>query len=106
MRTTGPRALPQDPRAVSQALAAAEAGKVPPGEGGKFGPRVATKRHSGGEIYIFADGHVHWMMFRQTLHPQTGGTEGSMRIQPPLLLQYRLRGSAATPSSLLPLNLY
>jgi prepilin-type N-terminal cleavage/methylation domain-containing protein len=71
---------------VSTALAAAEAGKVPPGEGAKFGPRVATHRHVGGENYIFADGHAHWMMFRQTLNPTTGGTDGSMWIQPLLHL--------------------
>jgi prepilin-type processing-associated H-X9-DG protein len=71
---------------VSSALQAAEAGKVPPGEGSKFGPRVATLRHTGGENYIFADGHAHWMMFRQTLGP-SGGTDGSMWVQP-LLHQY------------------
>ena len=41
----------------------------------------------GGENYIFADGHAHWMMFRRTLNPTTGGTEGSMWMQP-LLHQY------------------
>ena len=34
-----------------------------------------------GENYIFADGHAHWMQFRRTLNPQTGGTEGSMWMQ-------------------------
>ena len=66
---------------VMKALEAAEAGKAPSGEGAKFGPRVATRRHSGGENYIFADGHAHWMQFRQTLNPTTGGTEGSMWMQ-------------------------
>src|SRR5262249_24351574 len=41
---------------VIKALEAAEAGKAPSGEGAKFGPRVATRRHTGGENYIFADG--------------------------------------------------
>jgi prepilin-type N-terminal cleavage/methylation domain-containing protein/prepilin-type processing-associated H-X9-DG protein len=72
---------------VMSALTAAEAGKAPSGEGQKFGPRVATLRHNGGENYIFADGHAHWMTFRRTLNPTTGGTEGSMWIQP-LLHQY------------------
>jgi len=66
---------------VTAALDAAEAGKAPPGQGEKFGPRVSTRRHTGGENYIFADGHAHHMMFRQTLNPQTGGTEGSMWMQ-------------------------
>jgi prepilin-type N-terminal cleavage/methylation domain-containing protein/prepilin-type processing-associated H-X9-DG protein len=66
---------------VLKALEAAEAGKAPPGEGAKFAPRVATGRHTGGENYIFADGHAHWMPFRRTLNPQTGGTEGSMWMQ-------------------------
>src|SRR5438874_1451016 len=34
---------------VTAALDAAEAGKAPPGQGGKFGPRVGTLRHNGGE---------------------------------------------------------
>jgi prepilin-type processing-associated H-X9-DG protein len=72
---------------VMKALEAAEAGKVPTGEGAKFAPRVATRRHNGGENYIFTDGHAHWMMFRKTLNPQTGGTEGSMWMQH-LLQQY------------------
>jgi prepilin-type processing-associated H-X9-DG protein len=67
---------------VMSAVEAAEAGKTPPGEGAKFGPRVATRRHTGGENYIFADGHAHWMLFRRTLNPATGGTEGSMWMQP------------------------
>jgi len=66
---------------VMTALDAAEAGKAPPGQGEKFGPRVGTLRHNGGENYIFADGHAHHMRFRQTLNPQTGGTEGSMWMQ-------------------------
>ena len=66
---------------VMTALEAAEAGKAPPGQGEKFGPRVGTLRHNGGENYIFADGHAHHMRFRQTLNPQTGGTEGSMWMQ-------------------------
>src|SRR5437867_1409361 len=66
---------------VMKALEAAEAGKAPPGQGEKFGPRVGTLRHNGGENYIFADGHAHHMRFRQTLNPQTGGTEGSMWMQ-------------------------
>ena len=66
---------------VMTALEAAEAGKAPPGQGEKFGPRVGTLRHNGGENYIFADGHARHMRFRQTLNPQTGGTEGSMWMQ-------------------------
>jgi prepilin-type N-terminal cleavage/methylation domain-containing protein/prepilin-type processing-associated H-X9-DG protein len=66
---------------VTKALDAAEAGKAPPGQGEKFGPRVGTLRHNGGENYIFADGHAHHMRFRQTLNPATGGTEGSMWMQ-------------------------
>src|SRR5260370_3752397 len=43
---------------VASALDAAEAGKSPgTGQGYKFGPRVGTRRHNGGENYIFADGH-------------------------------------------------
>jgi prepilin-type N-terminal cleavage/methylation domain-containing protein/prepilin-type processing-associated H-X9-DG protein len=72
---------------VASALAAAEAGKAPSGEGSKFGPRVATHRHTGGENYIFADGHARWMTFQQTLNPTTGGTDGSMWVQT-LLHQY------------------
>jgi prepilin-type N-terminal cleavage/methylation domain-containing protein/prepilin-type processing-associated H-X9-DG protein len=72
---------------VMSALEAAEAGKAPRGEGWKFAPRVGTRRHNGGENYIFADGHAHWMQFRRTLNPQTGGTEGSMWMQH-LLSQY------------------
>src|SRR5207249_1184017 len=34
---------------VTTALDAAEAGKAPPGQGEKFGPRVGTRRHTGGE---------------------------------------------------------
>src|SRR5438552_8282782 len=51
---------------VLNALDAAEAGNAPPGQGEKFGPRVGTRRHNGGENYIFADGHARWMRFRQT----------------------------------------
>jgi prepilin-type N-terminal cleavage/methylation domain-containing protein/prepilin-type processing-associated H-X9-DG protein len=67
---------------VAKDLDAAEAGKAPTGQGAKFGPRVGTRRHNGGENYIFADGHARWMMFRRTLNPTTGGTEGSMWMQP------------------------
>jgi prepilin-type N-terminal cleavage/methylation domain-containing protein/prepilin-type processing-associated H-X9-DG protein len=66
---------------VAKDLAAAEAGNAPTGQGAKFGPRVGTLRHNGGENYIFADGHARHMLFRQTLNPQTGGTEGSMWMQ-------------------------
>ena len=67
---------------VIKALDLAEAGKdASAGQGGKFGPRVGTLRHNGGENYIFADGHARHMRFRQTLNPQTGGTEGSMWMQ-------------------------
>ena len=67
---------------VIAALDLAEAGKTADaGQGGKFGPRVGTLRHNGGENYIFADGHARHMRFRQTLNPQTGGTEGSMWMQ-------------------------
>jgi prepilin-type processing-associated H-X9-DG protein len=66
---------------VMKDLVAAEAGKAPTGEGQKFGPRVGTKRHNGGENYIFADGHARQMIFQQTLNPTTGGTEGSMWMQ-------------------------
>jgi prepilin-type N-terminal cleavage/methylation domain-containing protein/prepilin-type processing-associated H-X9-DG protein len=66
---------------VMKDLVAAEAGKAPTGEGQKFGPRVGTKRHNGGENYIFADGHARHMIFQQTLNPTTGGTEGSMWMQ-------------------------
>jgi prepilin-type N-terminal cleavage/methylation domain-containing protein/prepilin-type processing-associated H-X9-DG protein len=72
---------------VNSALEAAEAGKVPRGEGAKFAPRIGTRRHTGGENYIFADGHARWMMFRKTLNPETGGTEGSKWMQH-LLSQY------------------
>jgi prepilin-type N-terminal cleavage/methylation domain-containing protein/prepilin-type processing-associated H-X9-DG protein len=65
---------------VLSALDQCEAGKTPTGEGSKFAPRVATRRHTGGENYIFADGHAKWMRFRQTLNPE-GGTEGSMWVQ-------------------------
>jgi prepilin-type processing-associated H-X9-DG protein len=65
---------------VRSALEQCENGKAPTGEGAKFGPRVATRRHSGGENYIFADGHVRWMHFQQTLNAE-GGTEGSMWVQ-------------------------
>jgi prepilin-type processing-associated H-X9-DG protein len=65
---------------VLSALEQCEQGKAPTGEGAKFGPRVATGRHTGGENYIFADGHARWMRFRQTLGPD-GGTEGSMWVQ-------------------------
>ena len=67
---------------VMKDLLAAEAGNAATGQGQKFGPRVGTLRHNGGENYIFADGHAHHMRFRQTLNPQTGGTEGSMWMQP------------------------
>jgi prepilin-type N-terminal cleavage/methylation domain-containing protein/prepilin-type processing-associated H-X9-DG protein len=66
---------------VMKDLEAAEAGKTPNGQGAKFGPRVGTLRHNGGENYIFADGHARHLRFRQTLNPQTGGTEGSMWMQ-------------------------
>lgn len=66
---------------VAKDLAAAEAGNAPTGQGAKFGPRVGTLRHNGGENYIFADGHARHMRFRQTLNPQTGGTQGSMWMQ-------------------------
>jgi len=67
---------------VAKAVDLAEAGKdASAGQGGKFGPRVGTLRHNGGENYIFADGHARHMRFRQTLNPQTGGTEGSMWMQ-------------------------
>jgi prepilin-type N-terminal cleavage/methylation domain-containing protein/prepilin-type processing-associated H-X9-DG protein len=66
---------------VAKDLAAAEAGNAPTGQGAKFGPRVGTKRHNGGENYIFADGHARHMIFQQTLNPTTGGTEGSMWMQ-------------------------
>jgi prepilin-type processing-associated H-X9-DG protein len=66
---------------VAKDLDLAEAGKAPTGQGQKFGPRVATLRHNGGENYIFADGHARHLIFRQTLNPQTGGTEGSMWMQ-------------------------
>src|SRR5712692_6103038 len=36
---------------VAKDLDAAEAGKSPTGQGYKFGPRVATRRHNGGENY-------------------------------------------------------
>jgi prepilin-type N-terminal cleavage/methylation domain-containing protein/prepilin-type processing-associated H-X9-DG protein len=72
---------------VMKDLQAAEAGNSPTGQGAKFGPRVGTLRHNGGENYIFADGHAHWMLFRKTLNPTTGGTEGSMWMQP-LLREY------------------
>jgi prepilin-type processing-associated H-X9-DG protein len=65
---------------VRSALEQCENGKTPTGEGAKFGPRVATRRHSGGENYIFADGHVHWMHFQQTLNAEDG-TDGSMWVQ-------------------------
>jgi prepilin-type N-terminal cleavage/methylation domain-containing protein/prepilin-type processing-associated H-X9-DG protein len=66
---------------VMKDLLAAEAGNAPTGQGQKFGPRVGTKRHNGGETYLFADGHAHWMMFLKTLNPTTGGTEGSMWME-------------------------
>lgn len=66
---------------VMKDLLAAEAGNAATGQGQKFGPRVGTLRHNGGEDYIFADGHARHMRFRQTLNPQTGGTEGSMWMQ-------------------------
>jgi prepilin-type N-terminal cleavage/methylation domain-containing protein len=66
---------------VTKALEQAEARKAPTGPGAKFAPRIATRRHNDGETYIFADGHAKWMRFRQTLNPQTGGTEGSMWMQ-------------------------
>src|SRR2546423_10326922 len=62
---------------VMKDLLAAEAGNAATGQGQKFGPRVGTLRHNGGENYIFADGHARHMRVRQTLNPQTGGTEGS-----------------------------
>jgi prepilin-type N-terminal cleavage/methylation domain-containing protein/prepilin-type processing-associated H-X9-DG protein len=65
---------------VQTALEQCENGKTPTGEGAKFAPRVATRRHTGGENYIFADGHARWMRFQQTLGPD-GGTEGSMWVQ-------------------------
>ena len=67
---------------VMKDLDAAEAGNSPSGQGAKFGPRVGTRRHNGGENYIFPDGHARWMLFRRTLNPTTGGTEGSMWMQP------------------------
>ena len=66
---------------VMKDLLAAEAGNAATGQGQKFGPRVGTLRHNGGENYIFADGHARHLRFRQTLNPQTGGTEGSMWMQ-------------------------
>jgi prepilin-type processing-associated H-X9-DG protein len=48
------------------------------------------RRHSapgGITHYSFADGHAHWMTFRRTLNPATGGTDGSMWMQP-LLRDY------------------
>jgi prepilin-type N-terminal cleavage/methylation domain-containing protein/prepilin-type processing-associated H-X9-DG protein len=65
---------------VQKALEQCENGKTPTGEGAKFAPRVATRRHTGGENYIFADGHARWMRFQQTLGPD-GGTAGSMWVQ-------------------------
>jgi prepilin-type processing-associated H-X9-DG protein len=48
----------------------AKAKETPAGQGKKLAPRLATERHQGGANYVFADGHVKWMRFWDTVDPE------------------------------------